>query len=90
MGTPRNAETERSSREIRAISETGALWRCLECLAGGVTAVVVILISLPVLLDLMRPLEPLSTTILASLFLLAWLVLWAAFGTSREHLTANE
>jgi hypothetical protein len=74
----------------RTGSRTDKLWRCVECLVGGVTAGVVVLLSLPTLQELARPLGALSTTMTTSVALLAWLFAWAVVRTSREWIAEGD
>ena len=82
MTTSGRARTDRR----RGISPSGnTLWASLECLLGGVAAGVLVLFALPILTDLARSFELLSTTALAFAFLFLWLSLWAVIGTVHER-----
>ena len=91
MYTPNGAGAKRRYRGTpRTESRADKLWRCFECLFGGVTAGVVVLLSLPALRELARPLGALSTTMMTSVALLAWLFAWAIVGTSREWIAERD
>ncbi|GAB3701434.1 hypothetical protein [Halorubrum pallidum] len=79
-------EAQRPSARDTGAGET-AVWRLVECLAGGLAAAAVFLFSLPVLADLASPLKSLSPTGLLFVFLFAWLFFWVATATSRERVT---
>jgi len=80
--TPGKAGAE---RYYRLPLGSSTLWTCLECLAGGAAAAVVFVIWLPVLTDLTRTFELLSTTMLVFVFLFLWLSLWAVIGSVHEQ-----
>jgi hypothetical protein len=48
--------------------------------------VVFVLLALPVLADMTRPLELLSTTALVAVLIFAWLIAWALVGMARQRL----
>ncbi|MFD1569957.1 hypothetical protein [Halorubrum laminariae] len=88
MTTPMSAEAEAegqrpSSRDV-GVGEI-AVWRLIECLAGGGAAAAVFLFALPVLADLASPLRALSPTGLLFAFLFVWLFFWTATAAARER-----
>ena len=82
MTTPERAKEK---RYYRIPPDGSTLWTWLECLAGGITAAVVFLLSLPALADLTRSLDLLSTTVIVFVFLFLWLSLWAVIGAIHER-----
>jgi uncharacterized protein with PQ loop repeat len=84
MSTPNGAEDRyRAVLDTRPASNT--LWRCLDCLVGGITALLVFLFLLPGLAELTRTLDLLSTTVLVFILLFMWFFLWAIIGAVREQ-----
>ncbi|SDY92186.1 hypothetical protein [Halopenitus persicus] len=94
MPTPHRAGTEEYDRSTRSIADAPAggdsLSTYLCCLLGGATAVVAVLLALPMLLELAQPFGGLSTTVIAFVLMFAWLVAWAAIEFTWEHLTGTD
>ncbi|WP_280538013.1 hypothetical protein [Halopenitus sp. POP-27] len=94
MHTPYKAGTEEYDRSTPSVADAptrgDSLSTYLCCLLGGATAVIAILLALPVLLDLAQPFGGLSTTVVAFTLAFAWLVAWAAIEFTWEHLTKTD
>ena len=86
MSTPIRGKTETGQRPIRRfVPGADAVWRLLECLIGGITAAIIVVASLPMLLDVMSPLQALSPTGLLFTYVFTWLFLWIGIAVARER-----
>lgn len=84
MGAPNSAKDRYwAAVDIRPGGNT--VWRCLDCLVGGITALLVFLFLLPWLTEVTRTLDSLSTTMLVFILLFMWFFLWAIIATVREQ-----
>jgi hypothetical protein len=86
MTTPINAEAESYSPPDRN-NKTGEslVWPLLECLGGGISAGVVLLLLLPMLADVMSPLGALASTGLVITVLFLWMFLWTLTAVTRKR-----
>ncbi|WP_096390312.1 hypothetical protein [Halopenitus persicus] len=93
MHTPYRAGTEEYDRTAPSIADAPAAGDTLStylcCLLGGTTAVIAVLLALPMLLEVSQPFGGLSTTVIAFVLMFAWLVAWAVIEFAWEHLAAT-
>ena len=88
MDTPRRAKARsrhgRVSHRNTDPTDCGPLSTPLCCLIGGAIVGAVALFSLPRLISVTRPFGMLSSTVLASLLLLAWMFTWVLIEYALE------
>lgn len=54
---------------------------------GGIAAMLLVLLTFPMLVELTRPLHLLSTTGLAAILIFTWLFAWAVISAARERIS---
>jgi hypothetical protein len=91
MTTPINAEAESYSPPDHN-NKTGEnpVWPLLECLSGGISAGVVLLLLLPMLADVMSPLGALASTGLVITVLFLWMLLWTLTAVTRKRVIGEQ
>ncbi|SEH50844.1 hypothetical protein SAMN05192561_103283 [Halopenitus malekzadehii] len=94
MSTPHRTGTEGHDRSTPSVADaptrSDSPSTSLCCLLGGATAVIAVLLALPMLLDLAQPFGGLSTTVIAFVLAFAWLVAWAVIEFIWEHLVVAD
>lgn len=90
MTTPNTGRVERHHRGKRNTDRGPGIFKTvLQGVGGGIAALLVVLLSLPVLIELVQPLEILSSTAIVASFLLLWFTLWTVMAITFEHVSGT-
>jgi hypothetical protein len=88
MNTPSSAGGR--SRQIQGVNPRfNTVWRFLECVIGGLIAVLVGLLSYPALFDLTEPLGLLSSSMVMFIIIFTWIFVWGFIAIARGHITGE-